>query len=569
MREIVTIQVGGFANFVGSHFWNFQDELLGLAGDPKSDPVFKNQHVNMDVLYRSGETHQGILTYTPRLVSFGFQGSLGTMNSRGTLYSNDSSTATSVPTWSGNVSTHISEPRKKNLFLRSLYEEEGVGDGTVSAVDHSNQEIEDSEIVSSLEKNVEYWTDFSKVHYHPRSLYEINGLWVDAQESDHTGFGRDAYSGDREEDINERLRFFIEECDHIQGIQFLVDDSGCFSGLSADFLEHMADEYSNTPVLLYRVKGNNSTDQSLSLKRVVSRDLHESISFARLSQFCKLIVPLGVPTFNIGKAFSYIRVNNEKAYHNSAVYAAALHAISLPFRFEEQGPSANSPCFSGAVDINGVIQMLACQGRQNMVATMDAAMPVASVNGKLEKQSLLDNWQCLTPQVDDDTEDLYALEHTSIHGVRNSAGRYALASEVEDAVNSYYKNALTTPFFSHISVTQCPLPIPLPFPSIFSDRIGQYGELLDTPISGSSSRGSLDVSSIPMAARLRSTSAILPFLESRLSNLKRFGLGHGALGSELVRSWGYGREELEEMGETLTKLIGTLDPHSQASSDAE
>lgn len=24
MREIVTFQVGGFANFVGSHFWNFQ-----------------------------------------------------------------------------------------------------------------------------------------------------------------------------------------------------------------------------------------------------------------------------------------------------------------------------------------------------------------------------------------------------------------------------------------------------------------------------------------------------------------------------------------------------------------
>ena len=24
MREIVTIQVGEFANFVGSHFWNFQ-----------------------------------------------------------------------------------------------------------------------------------------------------------------------------------------------------------------------------------------------------------------------------------------------------------------------------------------------------------------------------------------------------------------------------------------------------------------------------------------------------------------------------------------------------------------
>jgi hypothetical protein len=24
MREVVTVQVGGHANFVGSHFWNFQ-----------------------------------------------------------------------------------------------------------------------------------------------------------------------------------------------------------------------------------------------------------------------------------------------------------------------------------------------------------------------------------------------------------------------------------------------------------------------------------------------------------------------------------------------------------------
>lgn len=62
MRELLTVQVGGFANFVGSHFWNFQDELLGLAGDPESDPVFKNQsqYLNMDTLYRTGETNQVI-----------------------------------------------------------------------------------------------------------------------------------------------------------------------------------------------------------------------------------------------------------------------------------------------------------------------------------------------------------------------------------------------------------------------------------------------------------------------------------------------------------------------------
>lgn len=58
MREVVTLQIGGFANFIGSHFWNFQDELLGLADDPDTDPVFKNHGLNMDVLYRTGETHE-------------------------------------------------------------------------------------------------------------------------------------------------------------------------------------------------------------------------------------------------------------------------------------------------------------------------------------------------------------------------------------------------------------------------------------------------------------------------------------------------------------------------------
>lgn len=85
MREVVTVQVGGFANFVGSHFWNFQvpsprhpkpyllrddkhsipvsllalqDELLGLADDPAADAAFRTAPLDMDVLYRTGETLQ-------------------------------------------------------------------------------------------------------------------------------------------------------------------------------------------------------------------------------------------------------------------------------------------------------------------------------------------------------------------------------------------------------------------------------------------------------------------------------------------------------------------------------
>jgi hypothetical protein len=289
MREIVTIQVGEFANFVGSHFWNFQDELLGLASDPESDPIFRNHNLDMDVLYRSGETQQGVATYTPRLVSVNLKGALGTMSSRGTLYNEGSSSRSdSSATWFGDVDTQRSEPRKRNLFLQSLYEEEHVV-GKEKA-----KEIEDKDIVGCLDEEVECWTDFSKSHYHPQSLYELNGLWMDSQAFNNYGIGKDVFSeASRGEEICDRLRFFVEECDHIQGIKFLVDDSGGFSAVAADFLENMADEYTNVPVLLYSVRTPMS---QMSSKKTVSNKLHDAISFSRLSSFCKLFTPIGLPS---------------------------------------------------------------------------------------------------------------------------------------------------------------------------------------------------------------------------------------------------------------------------------
>ncbi|XLS57018.1 hypothetical protein HN51_006773 [Arachis hypogaea] len=99
MKELVTIQLGDFANYVGSHFWNFQDELLGLAEDLNADSVFKNHDLNMDVLYRTGETQQGIFTFTPRLLSINMRCSLGSLSSHGTLYKEITSSPSDVVTW--------------------------------------------------------------------------------------------------------------------------------------------------------------------------------------------------------------------------------------------------------------------------------------------------------------------------------------------------------------------------------------------------------------------------------------------------------------------------------------
>ena len=88
-----------------------------------------------------------------------------------------------------------------------------------------------------------------------------------------------------------------------QGFQFIVNDSGGFSSVGADFLENIADEYTNTPVLLYAVKDPGSHMIPKSQKQVVSKNLHDAISFSRLSSFCKLIVPVGLPSLRRSKLY--------------------------------------------------------------------------------------------------------------------------------------------------------------------------------------------------------------------------------------------------------------------------
>ncbi|KAL3382007.1 hypothetical protein AABB24_001874 [Solanum stoloniferum] len=550
----------------------FQDELLGLAESPESDQVFKNHSLDMDVLYRTGETQQGLLTYTPRMVSVNFQGSLGSVSSRGSLYNQIQAKNMDVMTWKGRVTTHASEPLRRNLFLQSLSEEEQEIVGKANDLDNVNNnspaEIQDKYIVECLESDVQYWTDFSKVHYHPQSLYELSGLWADIQEFDNYGLGKEAFCGHQHgEEIDDRLRFFVEECDHIQGIQCVVDDAGGFSGVSAMFLESIADEYPNVPVILYNARNPSLHMDSEGRKQAISHYLHDAVSFSRLSELCKLIIPVGLPSLSGSRASQFLCIKDEKPYHSSAVYASAMHSFTLPFRMKQSGPSAESLFTSGALDMYGTVQMLAGQMRQNMVTILDVAMPAPSLSDRAQ-QSFLGNLQPLIPDISEDVEDFHAVETMNIHGAVTSGNQRASINEVKDAVESAYDNSVTRPKFSHLSASTCPLPIPLPFPLIFGNMVGQHGELLETPISGSSSRGSLEVHSIPMATRLRSSTAVLPLLERKLGNLRRFGIERGALGAPLLQSWGFGKDEVEDMGEVLSKMVTTLKPY-QYSSDSD
>lgn len=298
MKEIITIQIGGYANFVGSHFWNFQDELLGLESEPGGDPVYLNSGINSSVLYRVGETRQGVPTYTPRLLAIDSRGSLGAVRASGSLYQQPPSVESSLVTsWQGKTVKHKAEPIPKNEFLQSLESEEFEW-RPQAGMHHSgldNKELKSGNgqkcLFESLENNVQFWTDYSKVHFHPLSLFEVEGLWHGITPFDDFGSGKGLLTGSIKEEAQDRLRFFVEESDRLQGLQLLVDDSNGFAGISVDFLETIADDYSQTPFLMFSTRSPSSFRKPKDFNGSTRRALHDAISFSQLSCYSQCMIP--------------------------------------------------------------------------------------------------------------------------------------------------------------------------------------------------------------------------------------------------------------------------------------
>lgn len=575
MKEIVTIQVGSFSNFIGSHFWNFQDELLGRAEDGHQDSTFKDAGLNMDMLYRVGETCQGTPTYTPRVLAMDSRGSLGAVRASGSLYEENSlSDASSVTTWGGSVARYFSEPNEKNKFLQSL-EEEVVGNQleNIKAGNSSSENgTEDRARIQCLENGVQYWTDYSKVQFHPLSLYELQGLWKDITPFDNFGSGRGILTGySQAEELNDRLRFFVEECDHIQGFQFLVDDSGGFASIAADFVESIADEYAHTPILMHTARDPSSYTGFRDMRSSMTRALHDAISFVKLSSFSSLTVPVGLSSLAKSQAFPFLCIDDSNLFHTSAVYASAFHCSTLPFRMGVSGPSSITEVDLGSLDMGTMIRTLSHQSKQQVVACLDAAIPAPSVADIPNRSALERSLYSLTPDVADNSPDMQGVETLVIQGALYSGrGGQASLSEVRNSLVGVHKGCPRGAPVCHLSVSRCPLPIPLPFPCIFGNYIGQNGEILSSPIAGTEGRGGLDVLSIPIATRLRSSKAILPYLEKRLQNLRSWGIARASPGGQLLEEWGLQKADVEELGESLSEMVHSFDgSFMETSSDSD
>ncbi|GIY59247.1 protein misato homolog 1 [Caerostris darwini] len=333
-REVVTIQAGSFANFIGTHWWNIQESSFCYSPD-SSIPL----DINHDVLFREGLNLHREVTYTPRLVLVDLQDNLTSIRKECPLY-RSSNEDKSETLWDGPVEVIKSEEIKKNPFLEEFEKMSDTSEMNTDVSEESKtQKI--SEILYDFNNPSTVWCDFLKTNLHPRSFCLFNELSCTQNNSplDLYSNGEEIYSTDGKEMIEDAVRRMSEECDYLQGFHVLFDAHNGFSGITNNILQYLDDEYKRIPSLCFPVFQSNKANPVPDIKEEMNRLYAVLNSMSNLNNYCSLFSPLCLSDSIVTqsppyRSFPYLEYQPNLLYQTSAIYAAAIETLTSPYRLK-------------------------------------------------------------------------------------------------------------------------------------------------------------------------------------------------------------------------------------------
>nr|XP_037851622.1 protein misato homolog 1 isoform X6 [Chlorocebus sabaeus] len=384
-REVLTLQLGHFAGFVGAHWWNQQDAALGRATDAKESPG----ELCPDVLYRTGRTLHGQDTYTPRLILMDLKGSLSSLKGEGGLYRDKQLDAAIA--WQGKLTTHKEELCPKNPYLQDFESSQGVlsSDGVWRVKSIPNGKGSPPLTTATTPKplipteaSIRVWSDFLRVHLHPRSICMIQKYNHDGEAGRLEAFGQGESvlkEPKYQEELEDRLHFYVEECDYLQGFQILCDLHDGFSGVGAKAAELLQDEYSGRGIITWGLLP--APYHRGEAQRNIYRLLNTAFGLVHLAAHSSLVCPLSLggslglrpePPVN----FPYLHYDATLPFHCSAILATALDTVTVPYRL------CSSP-----VSMVHLADMLSFCGKK--VVTAGATIPFPLAPGQSLPDSLM------------------------------------------------------------------------------------------------------------------------------------------------------------------------------------
>ncbi|KAI5645248.1 misato segment II tubulin-like domain-containing protein [Phthorimaea operculella] len=462
-REILTLQFGHYSNYVGAHFWNLQELSFDYTGTVKTE-------VNHDILYREGQTAQGRVTYTPRLLIADLKGSLKTLPTSGGLPEQNEA---SEVFWD-NVEKIEEPPAQRNEYLTDIDAEEPPKEPKQY----------------KLEEDVNTWTDYFYPRLHSRTINIVNEYrHGDENECfDIFNIGQGLWKSEYGENFSDNIRRYVEECDSIQGFEVNFDCTDGFSGLALGCIQHLTDEYSKSilvhPIIPSHFADNNPSTEEEREKSTLKdsyRLVNIGLAMEQLSENATLFVPLctgerGWRKPGRPRGFDYLNYNPELYYHSSALLASALDTFSQKYRLKSNTHTLSDIC----ADMTGY-------GRKMAAASL--GMPFALHESNYLIEHLNDNtrpiYSSITPSCKIATDKIFQL--ITVRGIPEGYLKAPL-KEAKEQMNipAYRCNSVKEMFelyfqahnfLSATNVTVCekPLELKTPFPKIFSDELNKYG----------------------------------------------------------------------------------------------
>ncbi|CAG9820461.1 unnamed protein product [Phaedon cochleariae] len=468
-REILTLQFGHYANFVGTHWWNLQERAFEYSETTLSE-------INHDVLYREGLTSRSEVTFTPRLLLVDLKGSLKSLPEKGDLYDPLPQPSKVEVEWDESVDIKASTSEQKNEFQTDLEDPE-----------------ESKRVLSKnykLEEEVNVWSDFLYAKFHPRT---VNVLREYQHCNENTPF--DAYplgvslwkTQQFEEDFSDKIRNYIEECDHFQGFQILTDCTNAFAGLTSACLEHLRDEYDRKSVLVFPVVPPHFADHDAvsdeekhqAVTNDSARVVNTALSFNEFASYSSLFVPLGVGSKGWRRSgpkreFAHVEYDPKIPYHSSAILASALETVSMKYRLR-----------STDFTLSDLGADLSQNGRKAAAASLCLPFPIEG-----DLLDCLDKWEgplyrSITPGCDIGTYRM--MQHVTLRGIpedrlkkpETKAGKQrelpAYRCRTIEEMMAMYLSYSTQATASNVTVVHKGLDVRSTFPRVFRGEVGKDG----------------------------------------------------------------------------------------------
>jgi len=523
--EIITLQLGNYANYIGTHWWNIQESNFIYPGENIETEI------NHDVMFRAGKSLNNQETYLPRLVVVDAACNFKSLAINHTaLYDDFNQDVATL--WDEETLNVQAEREDRNEFLQDLENQDEFYNGNAEELTEENK---------AYNLDVEAWSDFKRLIYHPRSVCAINNReysnsWLQTRNN--------TKSSSVFEDFTENVRFFAEECDYLQGFNLLCDMQGGFGGFTDLCLQHLCDEYGTS-----KRKATHLTCPSLqpsqdTLDGKLDSYLSTVFSLNSVLEYSSYVVPMSLRSTLFSKTHREMpntKCNISSDYDTSAVLAACYEAAMMPTR------SLNEQMTLGDIEQSLVA------GGTNKLLSLKGSFPcqyflknkVPTVDGQLTS---------LTPcfSTHDPMAQVFG-QMTSLVGTSTVLGA--------EAVNFHYKYASghTLEDTSFVRKFKNPLKVRTPFPDILNSNVDLEGR------SGSKDAASYD-------ERCKNQSAVVC---AQLSSCRQTGklcrevLDFSKKTSMLMRmrSRADGEEERETHEQMVERMEGMKNDCSEFSSE--